>query len=66
MSDSELFKQYAEEAMVASVTSNDEHEKRVLDELARMWGKAATVSESIFTSPHSLPRAGEATPLFRS
>jgi hypothetical protein len=62
MSDSELFRQYAKEAMVASVASKDENEKRVLDELAGMWGKAATVSESIFTSPHSLPRAGEATP----
>jgi hypothetical protein len=54
MSDSELFRKYAEEAMVASVASKDENEKRILDELTGMWGKAATVSERIFTSPHSL------------
>jgi hypothetical protein len=66
MSDSDLFRQYAKEAIVGSLASKDENEKRVLGELAGMWGKAATVSERMFTSPHSLPRAGEATPLIRS
>ena len=65
MSDPALFKQYAKEAMVASVASKEENEKRVLDELAGMWGKAAVASEKIFTSPHSLPHAGEATPRIR-
>jgi hypothetical protein len=63
MSDSELFKQYAEEAMVASVASKDENEKRVLGDLAGMWEKAATVSERMFTSPPLIPRADEAKPL---
>jgi hypothetical protein len=64
MSDSELFKQFAKETMVASVASKDENEKRVLDELSGMWGKAATVSERMFTSPPLVPRADEAKPLF--
>lgn len=51
MLDSELFRQYAKEAMVASAASKDENEKRVLGDLAGMWGKAATVSERMFTSP---------------
>jgi hypothetical protein len=57
MSDSELFRQYAKEAMSASVATKDENEKRVLGELAGMWGKAATASERMFTSPLS-QRAG--------
>jgi hypothetical protein len=62
---SDLFRQLAKEAVVASLASKDENEKRVLGELAGMWGKAAVASEKIFTSPHSLPRAGEATPRIR-
>jgi hypothetical protein len=60
MSDSELFRQYAKEAMVASLATKDENEKRVLGELAGMWGKAATVSEGMFTSPPLIPRVDEA------
>jgi hypothetical protein len=56
MSDSNLFRQYAKEAMVASLESKDENEKRILGDLAGMWGKAATASETIFTSPVSLPK----------
>jgi hypothetical protein len=51
MSDSELFRQYAKEAMVDSLASKDENEKRVLVDLAGMWMKLATASEMIFTSP---------------
>jgi hypothetical protein len=57
------FRLYAKEAMVASLASKDENEKRVLGELAGMWGKAATVSERMFTSPVSLPHTDEAKPL---
>ena len=64
MSDSELFRQYAKEAILGSLASKDENEKRVLGELAGMWGKAATVSERMFTSPPLVPRADEAKPLF--
>jgi len=49
--------------MVASVAAKDENEKRVLGDLAGMWGKAATVSKKMFTSPVSLPHANEAKPL---
>jgi len=63
MSDSELFRQYAKEAMVASVATKDENEKRVLGDLAGMWGKAATVSERMFTAPPLVPHANEAKPL---
>jgi hypothetical protein len=51
MSDPELFRQYAKEAMVGSLASKDENEKRVLVDLAGMWMKLATASETIFTSP---------------
>jgi hypothetical protein len=57
VSDSTLFRQYAKEAMIGSLASKDENEKRVLGELAGMWGKAATVSERMFTSPPLVPRA---------
>jgi hypothetical protein len=63
MSDSKLFRQYAKEAMVGSLASKDETEKRVLGDLAGMWGKAATVSERMFTSPPVVPHTDEAKPL---
>jgi hypothetical protein len=66
MSDSELFRQYAKEAMISSLATKDGSEKRVLCELAGMWGKAATVSDRMFTSPPLVPRADEAEPLNRS
>lgn len=64
MSESDLFRQYAEEAIVRSLESKDESEKKVLSGLADMWMKAALVSEKVFGSPLiSPPRGvGEATP----
>jgi hypothetical protein len=37
----------------------------LLGDLAIMWAKAATASETMFTSPPLIPHADEATPLTR-
>jgi hypothetical protein len=65
MSDSRLFRKYAREAMAGSQASKDAKEKRVLSDLAGMWGKAAVASETLFTSPARVPPADETTPLTR-
>jgi hypothetical protein len=65
VSDSMLFRKYAREAMAGSQASKNENEKLVLNELAGMWIKAATASETMFTSPPLVPGTDEATPLTR-
>jgi hypothetical protein len=64
MSQSDLFRQYAKEAIVGSSESKDESEKQILSGVADMWMKAALVSEKIFSSPliSPAPGVGEATP----
>jgi hypothetical protein len=44
MSEAEMFRQYAEEAMRWASESNTEHEKRTLMELVCTWTLAATES----------------------
>jgi hypothetical protein len=51
--------------MAGSQASKGENEKRLLGDLAIMWTKAATASETMLTSPPLVPRADEATPLTR-
>jgi hypothetical protein len=66
MSESMVFRQYAKEAIAGSLKSKDENEKQILNDLARMWMRAASASETMFTLPVSLPHPDEATPLTRS
>ena len=47
MSESDQFRQYAEEAMLWVAQSKTEEEKRLLLELARTWSKAAIVSAAL-------------------
>jgi hypothetical protein len=51
MSESDMFRQYAEEALAASSKTKDAAEKRDLSDLASMWIKAARVSEHLFAPP---------------
>ena len=44
MSESDQFRQYAEEALLWVAQSKTEEEKRLLLELARTWRKAAILS----------------------
>jgi hypothetical protein len=47
MSETDQFRQYAEEAMRWVRQSKTESEKQILIELARTWTQAAAVSESV-------------------
>jgi hypothetical protein len=59
MSEADLFRQYAEEAMRSSSKSTDENEKRDLIGLACIWAQAALMSERVFGSSFvSSPRDG--------
>ncbi len=55
MSEANLFRQYAKEAMRASSEVPSENEKRSLIDLACTWARAALLSERVsgssFTSP---------------
>ena len=50
MSESSVFRQYAEEAMCEASKATTEAEKRVLGELACTWAQAALISDRIFGS----------------
>ena len=62
MTEANLFRQYANEAMRSSSKSADECEKRDLIGLACMWAQAALTSERVFgssfvSSPHDIAEA---------
>jgi hypothetical protein len=67
MTESDLFRQYAKEAMRSSSKSTDENEKRDLIGLACIWAQAALMSEGVFGSSFvTSPRGdSEATSLAR-
>jgi hypothetical protein len=68
MSDANLFRQLAEEAMRDASKAKNEVEKQVLEGLACTWAQAALMSDRVFGSDVILPprTVGEATPLTRS
>jgi hypothetical protein len=47
MSDADLFRQYAKEAMHVSSEATSENEKQTLIELACTWAQAALMSEKV-------------------
>jgi hypothetical protein len=63
MSEADLFRQYAKEAIRGSSKTTNENEKRSLIDLACIWAQAALMSERAFGSSFiSSPRdAGEVT-----
>jgi hypothetical protein len=67
MTDADLFRQYAKEAMHSSSKSKSENEKQALIDLACTWAQAALVSERVLGSSFvpSPRNADEATPLIR-
>jgi hypothetical protein len=67
MSEADLSRQHAEEAMHGSSKVTSENEKRNLIDLACTWSQAALMSERVLGSSFiSSPRDGEATSLTRS
>ena len=50
MSDADLFRQYAKEAMHESSKATSNGEKRVLGDLAYTWAQAALMSDKVFGS----------------
>jgi hypothetical protein len=67
MSDANLFRQYAKEAMHESSKATSENEKQSLIDLACTWAQAALTSDRVFGSSFiASPREGEATSLTRS
>jgi hypothetical protein len=68
MSDADLFRQYAKEAMHGSSMVTSENEKRALIDLACTWAQAALMSERVFGSSFIASRGdvGEATSVARS
>jgi hypothetical protein len=68
MSDADLFRQYAKEAMRAASKSTSEDEGRALIDLACTWARAAWAGQTVLGSSFtSSPRdADEATPPTRS
>ena len=67
MSDADLFRQYAKEAMHGSSKATSENEKQSLIDLACTWAQAALMSERVFGSSFiASPRDGEVTSLARS
>ena len=50
MTEADLFRQYAKEAMRSSSKSTNENEKRDLVGLACIWARAALASERVFGS----------------
>jgi len=68
MSEADLFRQYAKEAMHRSSKAPSENEKRTLIDLACTWAQAALMSERVLGSSFiSSPRdASEATSLASS
>jgi hypothetical protein len=68
MSDANLFRQLAEEAMRDASKAKNQGDKQALEELACTWAQAALVSDRVFGSSVILsPRVvGEATPPLHS
>ncbi len=68
MSEADLFRQYAKEAMHVSFKATSENEKRTLIDLACTWAQAALMSDKVLGSSFvASPRdVGEATSLTRS
>jgi len=68
MSEADLFRQYAQEAMLGSSEATSENEKRTLTDLACIWAQAALMSEKVLGSSFvSSPREfGAPTSLARS
>jgi len=69
MSDADLFRQYAKEAMQGSSKATNENEKQTLVELACTWAQAALMSEGVvlgssFNPSPRHPRLEEAHPVF--
>ena len=67
MSESSVFRLYAEEAMRDSLNAVGETDKRDLQELAVIWAQAALMSDRVFgssftPSPHALDEAILRTP----
>ncbi len=62
MSEADLFRQYAMEAMRESSKTTSENEKRTLINLACIWSQAALMSDRVLGSSFvsSPPDAGEA------
>ncbi len=56
MSESDQFRQYAEEAMLWVSQSKTEEEKQILVELLCTWTAAAVASERIVAHPTNKPR----------
>jgi hypothetical protein len=56
MSDADLFRQYAKEAMHWSSKTTSENEKRSLADLACTWAQAALMSERVWSAPLELDR----------
>jgi len=59
LSDADLYRQYAKEAMHGSSKVKDENEKQALIDLACTWAQAALMSErvlgaSFISSPHDV------------
>jgi hypothetical protein len=50
MSDADLFRPYAKEAMYESFETTSKNEKRALADLACTWAQAALMSDRIFGS----------------
>ena len=55
MSDADLFRQYAKEAMHASSKATNENEKQTLVELACTWAQAALMSEGVVLGSSFIP-----------
>jgi hypothetical protein len=68
MSESSVFRQYAEEAMREASKATSEADKQALSELACTWAEAAIASDRIFGSSFASAPTGdeEAKPLTRS
>ena len=68
MSDADLFRQYAKEAMHVSSEVTSENEKQTLVEVACTWAQAALASERVWGSSYTSPSCGVggATSLARS
>jgi hypothetical protein len=61
MSEADLFRQYAKEAIHGSSKATNENEKQSLTDLACIWVQAALMSErvlgsSFISSPHDVKR----------
>jgi hypothetical protein len=61
MSDANVFRQFAEEAMRGSSKATNKDEKRALEELACTWAQASLISDRVFGSsftpaPHDVAK----------